>query len=81
MIGLTPNGYRRGMSREDVLLAALSREPVSTSDLYDRLGYPALVSVGLVPYHAFRAELAKLAASGLAISACDEDGATTWRRA
>lgn len=69
------------MSREDVLLAALSSEPVSTSDLYDRLGYPALVSLGLVSYHAFRAELVKLAAAGLAISEPGEDGATTWRHA
>jgi hypothetical protein len=63
-----------------VVLAALTDAPTSTSDVYDRVGYPALVRAGLVPYHAFRAELARLSAAGLALSGVDEDGATTWRR-
>lgn len=67
------------MSRESTLLDALTDEPTSTSCLYDRVGYAALVSIGLVPYDAFRAELAKLAGAGLAHSGTDEDGATTWR--
>jgi hypothetical protein len=68
------------MTAPRVLLDALSDEPTSTSDLYDRVGYPALVSAGLVPYDAFRAELVKLSTAGLAERGTDEDGATTWRR-
>jgi hypothetical protein len=69
------------MSRSSVLLAALTREPTSTSDLYARVGYLALVRVGLVPYAAFREELAKLSAAGLAESETGCDGSTWWRRA
>jgi hypothetical protein len=68
------------MTAPRVLLDALSDEPTSTSDLYDRVGYPALVSAGLVPYDAFRAELVKLSTAGLAERGTDEDGATTWCR-
>jgi hypothetical protein len=67
------------MSRSSRLLAVLTDEPVSTSRLYDRVGYTTLVSMGLVPYEAFRAELAKLVTAGLAQSGVDEDGATTWQ--
>ena len=67
------------MPRSSVLLAALSAQPTSTSDLYERVGYGALVKVGLVPYAAFRAELDKLAAAGLAQSETDSDGSTLWR--
>jgi hypothetical protein len=63
------------MTAPRVLLDALSDEPTSTSDLYDRVGYPALVSAGLVPYDAFRAELVKLSTAGLAERGTDEDGA------
>jgi hypothetical protein len=66
------------MSRESALLASLTDEPVSTSDLYDRLGYPALVALGLVSYHAFRAELGKLAEAGLVACEIAPDGATVW---
>ena len=69
------------MSRASVLLAALTTEPTTTSDLYDRIGYAALTRVGLVPYHAFRAELGKLSAAGLASSAAAPDGSTVWWRA
>jgi hypothetical protein len=69
------------MSRASALLAALSDEPTSTSDLYDRVGYPTLIRTGLVPYQAFRAELAKLSAAGLAWSETAPDGATLWRLA
>jgi hypothetical protein len=68
------------MSRASALLAALTDEPTSTSKLYDRVGYAALVQLGLVPYDAFRAELVKLETEGLAQSGTDDDGATTWRR-
>jgi hypothetical protein len=61
-------------------MAALTGEPVSTSDLYDRLGYRALARVGLIPYPAFRDELARLAATGEVEMASAPDGSTTWRR-
>ena len=67
------------MSRSSVLLAALTDDPTSTSDLYDRVGYPALARVGLIPYAAFRAELVKLSAAGLAASETAPDGSTLWR--
>ena len=68
------------MTRWSVLLAVLTDEPTSTDDLYDRVGYPALMRVGLIQYHAFRAELTKLSAAGLAESSQGADGATLWRR-
>jgi hypothetical protein len=68
------------MTAPRIVLDALSDEPTSTSDLYERVGYPALVRAGLVPYDAFRAELVRLSASGLADRGTDDDGATTWRR-
>ena len=63
-----------------MLLDALTSEPTTTSDLYDRVGYPALTRLGLIPYHAFRDELAKLSAAGLAHSGNAPDGSTTWWR-
>lgn len=69
------------MSRSSVLLAALSRDWTTTSDLYARVGYPALVGAGLVPYPAFRAELARLSANGRAESQTGGDGSTRWRLA
>jgi hypothetical protein len=61
------------------LLAALSSEPTSTSDLYERVGYPDLARVGLISYPAFRAELAKLSSAGLVDSETASDGSTMWR--
>ena len=52
-------------ARSSVLLAALTSEPTSTSDLYARVGYVALARIGLIPYAAFRAELERLSAAGL----------------
>jgi hypothetical protein len=69
------------MSRTSELMAVISSEPTSTSELYDRVGYPALARLGLIPYHAFRAELAALAATGAVESATAPDGSTVWRRA
>jgi hypothetical protein len=69
------------MSRASELMAVISNDPTSTSDLYDRVGYPALARLGLIPYHAFRAELAALAAIGAVESATAPDGSTVWRRA
>jgi DNA-binding transcriptional ArsR family regulator len=69
------------MSRESPLVAALGSEPVSTSDLYERIGYRALTQLGLVPYPAFRAALGELESAGLVRSATADDGSTVWRRA
>jgi hypothetical protein len=69
------------VSRTSALMAVISTDPTSTSDLYDRVGYPALARLGLIPYHAFRAELAALAATGAIESATAPDGSTLWRRA
>jgi hypothetical protein len=69
------------MSRASELLSALTSEPVSTSELYQRLGYATLTRLGLVPYDAFRAELAGLVAAGVAASDTALDGATMWRSA
>jgi hypothetical protein len=62
------------------LVAALTDEFTSTSDLYDRVGYPALVRLGLVAYADFRAALVALETEGVAVSGTDDEGATTWRR-
>jgi hypothetical protein len=67
------------MSRTSVLLAALTSESASTSELYRRVGYASLTRVGLIPYEAFRAELVHLAAAGLVESDTAGDGATMWR--
>lgn len=68
----------RAMSRSSVVRAALTTEPTSTSELYERAGYLELARVGLIPYAAFQAELAKLAAAGLATRETGEDGASRW---
>jgi hypothetical protein len=69
------------MSRRSTLLAAVTTEPASTSELYDRVGYVALARLGLIPYHAFRAELAALAATGAIQGEPAPDGSTAWRLA
>jgi hypothetical protein len=80
-IALPAAEYAAEMSRESVLLAALTSEPTSTTELYSRVGYAALTQIGLIPYPAFREELAKLAEAGLAESSKGSDGATLWRLA
>ncbi|MBV9197612.1 MAG: hypothetical protein JO168_26050 [Solirubrobacterales bacterium] len=67
------------MSPESVLLGVLTRELATTSDLYERVGYGTLVRVGLIPYHAFRAELVRLEGIGAVASAVASDGSTVWR--
>jgi hypothetical protein len=69
------------MSRAATLLAALTDEPASTSDIYERVGYMSLTRVGLVPYAAFRAELDRLAAADLVEAQAGDDGSTMWRLA
>jgi hypothetical protein len=66
------------VSRESELLAVLTSEPTSTSDLYERVGYVTLARLGLIPYPAFRDALAKLSASGLARQETAQDGSTVW---
>lgn len=75
-----PEGRLKPMSRKSVLVSALGTEPISTSELYERIGYPALTRLGLVPYPAFRAALDELEAAGLAHSGTGDDGSTVWRR-
>lgn len=66
------------MSRESIVLGALTIDPTSTSDLYERVGYAALAEVGLISYHAFRAELERLASGGVVASETGPDGSTMW---
>jgi hypothetical protein len=61
------------------LLTALRVGPASTSDLYTRVGYRELTRIGLIPYDAFRAALAKLSSAGLAEGEPAQDGSTVWR--
>jgi hypothetical protein len=66
------------MSRESELLAVLTSEPASTTELYERIGYMTLTRLGLIPYPAFRQALGKLAAAGLAEHDTAQDGSTVW---
>lgn len=68
------------MSQTSRLLAVITAEPASTSELYDRVGYPTLTRLGLIPYAAFRAALERLAATGAIEAQTAADGATTWSR-
>jgi hypothetical protein len=61
-------------------LTFLTDEPQSTSDLYDKVGYTALMRAGMIPYRRFRTALAELEAEGLAEGSTGEDGDTLWRR-
>jgi hypothetical protein len=70
----------KAVSRASALVAVVTDEPASTSELYERVGYPTLARLGLIPYSAFRTELAALAATGVLESATAPDGSTTWRR-
>jgi hypothetical protein len=69
------------MSRASALIAVITTEPASTTELYDRVGYPTLARLGLIPYQAFRDALMHLAATGAIESDTGPDGATRWRRA
>ena len=68
------------MSRASTLMAVVTTEPASTSERYDRVGYPALARLGLIPYPAFREALVGLAATGAIESHTGPDGSTLWRR-
>lgn len=67
--------------RSAILLAALGDEPASTDAVYDRVGYPQLMRLGLIQYVQFRRALAALEAEGVARSAPGDDGSTLWRLA
>jgi hypothetical protein len=64
----------------EIVFDVLEDEPISTSDLYERVGYSQLMRAGLIPYHAFRQTLVELEAQGRATAGTDEDGATVWSR-
>ena len=66
--------------RLSAVLAVLTDEPTSTSDLYDRVGYLALARAGLIQYRAFREALGALEAEDMASSETAADGSTLWRR-
>ena len=68
------------MSQTSVLLATVTVEPASTSELYERVGYPTLARLGLIPYAAFRDALERLAAAGEIEAHTAPDGATMWSR-
>jgi len=65
---------------QQVVLAALTEEATTTSDLYDRVGYMALVRVGLIDFRAFRDVRAALERQGLADGwEGPEDRGSRWR--
>ena len=68
------------MSRTSALMDVVTTSPSSTSELYDRIGYPTLARLGLIPYHAFREALVTLAATGAIEAETGPDGSTMWRR-
>ena len=68
------------MSDTSPLLGVITAEPASTSELYDRVGYPTLARLGLIPYPAFHDALARLAAAGAIESHTAADGSTVWSR-
>ena len=61
-------------------MAVTTGEPVSTSELYERVGYPTLARLGLIPYGAFREALVTLKSAGTIESDTASDGSTMWRR-
>jgi hypothetical protein len=67
-------------TRSSIILPALTAEPASTSDVYERVGYIALMRAGLIGYAAFRHWLVALEAEGLVASETGDDGSTLWRR-
>ena len=71
---------RTSAARPLTALTVLTDAPESTSDLYDKVGYAALMRAGMIPYRKFRSALAELEAEGLAASQEGEDGDTMWSR-
>jgi len=67
-------------ARGEAVLGLLGDEPATTSELYDRAGYPLLLRLGLIEYAAFRRALGALAASGLARQEDAQDGGSVWWR-
>ncbi len=65
--------------RSSPLLAALTHETTSTSELYDRVGYAVLMRLRLIPYDQFRRALMRLKAEGAAEMSEGRDGESLWR--
>jgi hypothetical protein len=63
----------------EVILAALADGPATTSQLYDRLGYPVLLRLQLIDYRAFRRVIGELEGDELITGEPHEDG-TVWTR-
>ncbi len=61
----------------EVILAALADGPATTSQLYDRLGYPVLLRLGLIDYRAFRRVIGELEDAKRISGEPDENG-TIW---
>ena len=61
----------------DVILRALADGPATTSQLYDKLGYPVLLQLQLIDYRAFRRVVGELEQAGRILGEAHEDG-TVW---
>lgn len=63
-----------------LVLAAIAEGPATTSQLYDRIGYPALMRARLIDYRAFRELLSVLEAENRITGEPDpdEEGALRW---
>jgi hypothetical protein len=62
---------------QDVILAGLADGPATTSQLYDRLGYPLLLRLQLIDYRAFRDVIGELERDKRITGEPDENG-TIW---
>ena len=61
----------------ELILKALRDRPATTSQLYDRLGYPVLLRLQLIDYRAFRDVIGRLERDGRIHGEPHEDG-TIW---
>jgi hypothetical protein len=61
----------------EAILTALAEGPATTSELYDRLGYPALLRLQLIDYRAFRRVVGELEDAKRISGEPDENG-TIW---
>ncbi len=62
---------------QEAILAALAEGPATTSQLYDRLGYPVLLRLQLIDYRAFRRVIGDLEKDGRITGEPHEEG-TVW---
>lgn len=72
-----------GAGARDLVLRALAAGPATTSELYDRAGYPALMRERLIDYRAFRAVVGELEQERVIAGEPDPDAddGTVWRLA